>query len=163
MKILAETTGSFALQDVGMGLQTIPAHRPAVVISSNFFQSRMGLGQIKMLGELLDTATDEAFKENIRASMTDGIIDMPLAVESFLSEFGVNAVTSKGDPEPEPEPELDLGGDKLKVPSVSGMKAADAKEVLNLFAIEHFSVELDAGLSVAKAVKAIEDLIEGQE
>ena len=163
MKILAETIGSFTLQDIMYG-ETIPAHRPAVVPSTNFFQARMGLGQVKMLGELVESATDAEFKEFIRETITDGVPDMPLAVESFLSKFGTVVVTTKVEPEPEPEPEPESESEPslpfdLQMPDLSGMKAIDAKEALNLFAIEHFDVELDTKKSVQALTAQVEALI----
>lgn len=90
IKILAETKGSFQLMDIAES-QLLPAHRPAVVISSNLIQDRIGRSQVKVLGELKAEATDEDFAEYLKEA--DG--DHQLAVDSFLAEFGANAVEEK--------------------------------------------------------------------
>ena len=149
MKILAETTGPFMLQDLGFQMQVIPSHRPAVVQSTSFIQTRIASSQIKVLGELVQEATDEEFKEFIRESIKDDVIDMPLAVASFLSKFGTEKLTSKVE-------------DGLKLPKISGLPAAEAKEALTLFAMEHFDVEVDQSLSVPKMTAAVEALIAGE-
>lgn len=88
-KILVETTGSFMLQDSNG--QEVQANRPCVVRRSQFIHSRTALGQLKVLGQLKDEATDAEFLQYFRDSEGDA----PLAVESFLSKFSVDAVSEK--------------------------------------------------------------------
>lgn len=61
MKVIAETTGQFALMDfVGTQANDIPYGRPAVVTKTSFYVQRLGLDQIRILGEVPDDFTDEA-------------------------------------------------------------------------------------------------------
>jgi len=93
---LVETVGDFQLVDNHN--QLIPAHRPAVVEMSHFFQARALLNQLRLVaGELKDTATDKEFASYWRESAGD----RELAIESFLSAFGPKAV--------EPEPDAPRG------------------------------------------------------
>lgn len=95
MKFLVETTGQFMLVDPAQ-VEVIEADRPSVVSSTSFVQQRVSLGQIKILAELKDDASDMEFRDFVRES--EG--DMPLAVESFLSKFGKDAITEKGEDKP---------------------------------------------------------------
>ena len=90
LKILAETRGPFQLSDIALG-QLLPAHRPGVIISSNFVQTRIGANQIKVLGEVKAEATDADFVSYLKEA--DG--DHQLAIDSFLSEFGADNVGEK--------------------------------------------------------------------
>jgi hypothetical protein len=92
MKLLVETTGAFMLTDLASG-QEVPSHRPAVVGHSNFFQHRVSLQQLRVLGELTDDATDAEFAKFLAES--EG--DTNLAVESFVSVFGPEKVTEKSE------------------------------------------------------------------
>lgn len=91
IKLLAETKGSFQLLDLGHHGQSIKARRPSVVVNSNFVQDRIGRNQVRVIAELKDEATDEEFASYLRES--DG--DIALAVDSFISEFGKEAVEKK--------------------------------------------------------------------
>lgn len=98
MKLLLETTGQFMLSHHGDEVQ---AERPSVVSNTNFFNHRIALGQVKILGKLTDDASDQEFLKYV----VDSDWDLPLAVDSFLSKFGVVDVTTKVD---QPQAELPL-------------------------------------------------------
>lgn len=87
MKILVETSGAFELVDP-YGYQLMPSDRPAVVTSSQFVEARASKGQIKILGQLQDHATDADFIGYWKEAAD-------IAVEAFKSEFGMEAVTAK--------------------------------------------------------------------
>lgn len=101
-KLLVETTGSFMLLDpIG---QEIPFNRAAVVESSNFINLQVALDKIRILGKLKDEAADAEFVAYWRECDGDG----PMAVESFLSKFSVDAVAEKSKPKAE-EPKRRTG------------------------------------------------------
>lgn len=85
-KSLIETTGQFQLVDELH--QVARANRPTVVELSNFFQTRAFVGQIKMIAALKDEATDAEFAKY----WAEAEGDRDLAIQSFLSGFGVDAV-----------------------------------------------------------------------
>lgn len=58
MKLLVETTGTFALHDT-IGRQTVEAFRPCVVTKTPFIESQVGL-KLKVVEPLADDASDEA-------------------------------------------------------------------------------------------------------
>lgn len=89
MKILCETNGNFQLIDFGAGGNLIRAHRPSVVLGSSFVSSRAAIGQIKVLGNVSDEATDEEFEKYF-----DEAGDAELAVAAFLEAFSTE-VTKK--------------------------------------------------------------------
>jgi hypothetical protein len=89
MKLLVETAKSFMLM-LPLG-EEIPAERPAVVDHSHFLQSRIAAGQVNLLGQVTSKATDKEFEEYFEECKGDAT----LAVESFLSEFGVKRATTK--------------------------------------------------------------------
>ena len=87
-KFLVETTGKFML----MGeWGEIPSQRPAVIKEHAFVQERIVSNQIKVLGKLKDEATDADFLTYWKEAEGDAA----LAVESFLSAFGVDGVSEK--------------------------------------------------------------------
>ncbi|WP_353645762.1 hypothetical protein [Mesorhizobium sp. WSM2239] len=88
IKLLAETKGSFQLLDLSYKGQLLRANRPCVIENSNFIQDRIGRAQIRVHGELKDEATDADFI----AYLAEAKGDMPLAIDSFLAEFGKEAV-----------------------------------------------------------------------
>lgn len=115
MKILVETTGPFMLVNPETGCE-LAHNRPSVAISTNFLQSRIATGQVKVLSNpLMDSATDAEFHSYWKASDRK----KNLAIESFLSAFlepevGLDLEPNEDqipdedpnrDPEPEPEPE----------------------------------------------------------
>lgn len=101
MKYLMETKGQFQLVDYATD-NTIQADRPSVIEMTRFFESRVALDQIRVLGKLKDEASDEEFVKYLAES--EG--DMELAVDSFLSAFGVtdNVTEKVAKAEKDPEP-----------------------------------------------------------
>lgn len=95
MKLLVETVGDFMLMDTSSA-QEVPPDRPGVVENTNFLSGRVSNGQVKVLAELVEDATDAEFLSYFVASESDGA----LAVESFLSKFGVEQITKKAAKEP---------------------------------------------------------------
>lgn len=114
-KLLVETTGNFSLIDGTRGLVDIRSTRPTVVVSTSFVQNRIALGQIKVLAELPEEATDEDWVKFLEES--DGDVD--LARESFVSSFG--------DPEFDVDAAVkrikELGGKANRKMSVEKLKA----------------------------------------
>lgn len=106
MKILCETNGSFQLVDFGNGGNTIQANRPSVVLGSPFISSRAAIGQIKVLGNVTDEATDAEFAEYFDASE-----NAELAVAAFLEAYSTEVTKKvskgKGKAKDKPEPEPD--------------------------------------------------------
>jgi hypothetical protein len=93
MKVIAHTTGAFQLLD-GLSGDLISAHRPSVVKKTSFVTARLAIEQVKIVTEVPDAATDEAFAKHWKDS--DGDID--LAVQSFLATF--EAVEGEAAPVP---------------------------------------------------------------
>lgn len=58
MKLLVETTGNFALLDIG-GRQTVESYRPCVVTNTPFIESHRA-GKLKILEVLADEASDQS-------------------------------------------------------------------------------------------------------
>lgn len=81
MKHLIETTGPFGLLCT-QSMQDVHNHRPTVVTVTDFLTSRMAKGEIRLLGELKDEATDVEF-----CKYWDEAPD--IAAASFKSAFGV--------------------------------------------------------------------------
>lgn len=98
-KLLVETTGPFELVDYSEGMTIIAHDRPSVATNSTFVQSRTALGQIRVLDNLTDEATDEEYAKYLKDS--DG--DQELALSAFKSAYSQsnNSTTSKPSPEPE--------------------------------------------------------------
>jgi hypothetical protein len=94
MKVLVETTGDFMLMDTTGG-QYVAPDRPSVVTNTSFIGGRVIQEFLTILGKVTDDATDEQFLEYFVESKGDS----NLAVESFLSKFGIEAVTAKAKPE----------------------------------------------------------------
>ena len=117
-KILVETTGNFGLIDFFTGDE---AHhnRPSVVRNSTFFAQRAAIGQIKLLSQLKPEATDKDFAKYWEESRNPETkkVDAQLAVQSFLSVFGPEPVSKKGDDSQE------TGGD-----ATSSEQPADSSE-----------------------------------
>jgi len=101
IKLLVETKGSFQLHDLAHRGQMIQARRPSVVENSHFIQDRIGRGQVSILGELQEEASDEDFAQYWRdAKNKDGERDRQFAIDAFMSEFGREAVEK---PAPRPK------------------------------------------------------------
>ncbi|CCV12941.1 hypothetical protein [Mesorhizobium sp. STM 4661] len=88
MKILCETNGSFQLIDFGNGGDIVAAERPSVVRGSPFISARAAIGQLKVLGNVADEATDEEFAEFFKSAE-----DSQLAVSSFLDAYSDEPTT----------------------------------------------------------------------
>lgn len=82
MKLVLETTGDF--QIYGMAPEQFAHHdRPSVVTQSSLMQQRLAAGQLRLLGSVNDSATDEDLVKTIDGAGGDH----ELAVASFLEEF----------------------------------------------------------------------------
>lgn len=86
MKLLVATNGPFQLMD---GSTFIRHEGASVVENSPFLQERSA--NVTILGQLDDGATDEGWLAYHKEC--DG--DMDLAVDSFLSEFGIDQRPAK--------------------------------------------------------------------
>jgi hypothetical protein len=89
LKILVETTGEFQLVDP-YTMELLPSDRPAVVTSTSFVETRCAKGEVTVLSQLKDDATDEEFVEYWKEGSD-------IAVESFKSKFAPEAVTKKAE------------------------------------------------------------------
>ncbi len=91
MKLLVKTTGDFMFADPSTRCE-IAWNRPSVCQPSNFIQSHMAQGRLKLLSnELSDEATDAEFAQ----FLTEASGDSDLAVAAFIAKFG----PQKGDEE----------------------------------------------------------------
>jgi hypothetical protein len=88
MKLLVETEGAVQFIDPAHSTH-IRGNRPTVAPSSNFIHLKASQGQILVLAQdLKPEATDEVFAEYWAESKGD----KDLAVASFLSKYGKDAV-----------------------------------------------------------------------
>lgn len=85
-KLLVETTGDFMLVDYDQKGLVIEHSRPTVTNPTTFVQTRTSLGQLRVVAELTDEATDEEFAKYVKES--DG--DIELAVDSFKTAFAAS-------------------------------------------------------------------------
>lgn len=84
-KALVETTGNFQLL-CQQTAQLVPFNRPAVVEMSVFLTARAGLGQLRVLENMLsEEATDEALVNLIKQEKGD----VSKGVERFCFKFKV--------------------------------------------------------------------------
>jgi hypothetical protein len=88
MKLLVKTLGPFGLTDMYTGCQVV-WNRPSVVKPSAFVDQRIQLGQIRVISQIPDEATDEEFKR----FLIDSGENEELAVSSFLSQFEAHVET----------------------------------------------------------------------
>lgn len=86
-KIICETTGDFQLVDFGSEGRVIPAFRPSVSPLTAFVSQRAAAGQIRVLANVSEAATDEEFQKYLKDS--DG--DVTLAIEAFKSTYPVTS------------------------------------------------------------------------
>jgi len=93
MKLLCETTGDFQLVDFGNKGHTIRAFRPTVTPNTPFVSARGAAGQIRVLGNVSDEATDEEFEKYVKDSE-----DMALAISAFLAAYPVEGSPEKPKP-----------------------------------------------------------------
>lgn len=99
MPYLVETTGQHPLLDMmGGTVQEMKSFRPSVVENTQFVQQRIALGQLTVLAELPEHASDDEFSSYWK--------------ESTAREQAIEAYKSKFKPEAEAEPEIskDSGG-----------------------------------------------------
>jgi len=117
MKVIAKTTGAFELYDPNN--REVMQVQPRVVEWTQFYESRTGAGQIKVLASNLpEEATDAAFQKFLEEAESE-----PLAVAAYLSLFEDD--TEEGEPEPEPTPEPETEPEPEKKPR--GRKPAAKK------------------------------------
>lgn len=97
--LLLETNGDYQLMDASTG--ALVRHEGySCVPASGFIDTRMAVGQIKLVARLIDSATDEEYLETLKS--VDG--DHELAKASFLDRFDESkpAETAKKDPPKDP-------------------------------------------------------------
>lgn len=105
-KIIVATTGPFALMDFSTGDEAHHA-RPSVVTKSQFINQRQGLGQLKVLSNVLRAeATDAEFVKYLKDSE-----DENLAIAAFVEKYE-DKPEPKPEPQPEPKPEPKPAEDK---------------------------------------------------
>lgn len=92
MKHLVETTGEFLLHDMNTG-DLAESFRPSVVTRSVFIDQRIAAGQLRLIANLKEEASDEEFHSYWREAG-----DKELAVSSFLSKFGADAEHASDEP-----------------------------------------------------------------
>ncbi|BCJ91785.1 hypothetical protein IZ6_25200 [Terrihabitans soli] len=96
MKLIVETTGDFQLLDPTNG-KVIRYDGLTVTDESPFLSSRAAIGQVRVVAQVNDEATDEELRKY--AEECKG--DQTLLLESFLASYGVEV---EGQPEPEKAP-----------------------------------------------------------
>ena len=86
MKSLVKPTSSIML--LLAGGEIVHSDRPSVVTVTDFVSSRIASGVLETVASgLPDTATDAQFMAYRKACRTNGKVDEPLALASFLSSF----------------------------------------------------------------------------
>lgn len=90
IKALVETVGDFQLVDFNHNRQTVPSERPAVVVLSKFIQERVSAGQIRVITQVGEEATDDEFLNYWKESENP-----ELAVDSFITTFPDGKPTQK--------------------------------------------------------------------
>lgn len=84
MKILAQTVGNFMLMDNGLKNNILEAHRPGVVVVTQFVNQRLGMNQIQVLqNDIPESAEDADFEK----FWVESYGDEALAIESFLASL----------------------------------------------------------------------------
>jgi hypothetical protein len=87
MRYIAETTGSFSLLDMmGTTVQEMKSWRPSIVENTPFVQQRIALGQLTVLAELPDEASDADFASYWKESTA-----REQAIEAYKSKFSPEA------------------------------------------------------------------------
>lgn len=92
MKLIVETTGNF--QVYASSDNHARYDRPSVVKAGGLMEQRIGNGQLKVLAQVNDDATDEGLVDALKSAKGDD----DLAVQSFASEFPL-----EGTPKPAPK------------------------------------------------------------
>lgn len=90
-KLLVETTGEFQLVDIGNNSKLVRHEGYTVVEQSSYLAERVANGQLRIIAELGDGATDEDWVDAVKQS--DG--DIELARDAFKSEFPVGSTDKK--------------------------------------------------------------------
>lgn len=85
-KVICETTGEFQLVDYGNEGRIVPAFRPAVATLTSFLSQRAAAGQIRVLANVSEEATDEEFQAYLKDSE-----DVTLAIASFSEAYSVES------------------------------------------------------------------------
>ncbi len=85
MKAILNTKGNFLLLDPSSG-QEVPYHRPAVVEVTNFFQARLGIGQLEVIhANLPDIADDKELAACIKEHGVDEGVETYLLTLAALT------------------------------------------------------------------------------
>lgn len=115
MKIIVETTNNGMLMGLGPESE-VQSHRPSVVRPSYLIEIKASKGEVRVLGQVNDKATDVEFNSCWKESKGD----KALAVDSFLAMFPVEGeaeaeaevVEPVETPEPAPAPAKKKAGNK---------------------------------------------------
>jgi len=94
MKVIVQTTGQFSLIDFAQKAE-INMGVPTVVRSTAFIEERLSMGQLKVLGQVGDNASQDEMAKYL--SESDG--DAELAVASFIAAFPVDAPSEASEEE----------------------------------------------------------------
>ena len=95
-KVICETTGAFQLVDYGNEGHVVPAFRPSVATLTAFLSARAAAGQLRVIANVSDEATDEEFQAYLKDSE-----DVSLAIAAFTEAYSVE---SRAAPAPKPAP-----------------------------------------------------------
>jgi hypothetical protein len=85
MKLLVQTTGQFQLQD-DVSRQLIRASGYTLVVKTSFVEWRTACGQLKIVAQVGDAATDDEWSAYVKECKGD----LTLAVASFKSAFPID-------------------------------------------------------------------------
>lgn len=96
MKAILNTKGNFLLVDPMSG-QEVPYHRPAVVEVTNFFQARLGIGQLEVLhANLPDIADDKELEACIKEhGIAEGVETYMLTLAALTAQPTEVATSAK--------------------------------------------------------------------
>lgn len=124
MMLLVETTGEFSLIETETGVQ-IHRKRATVVPQTNFVSARLSVGQLNLLLQLSDDATDAIWVEHLEACAGN----LQMALDSFdaiyahdprrrAAELQPRKGKAKGKPSTADLPELiEPAGTEIKIPA----------------------------------------------
>lgn len=85
-QVICETTGDFQLVDYGNEGRIVPAFRPAVATLTSFLSQRAAAGQLRVIANVSDEATDEEFVAYLKDSE-----DVSLAIAAFTDAYSVES------------------------------------------------------------------------
>jgi len=124
VKVLAETTGDFMITNHP---DAIESHRPSVVTRDSFIDSRISLGQVKVLAEVPEHLTD--------ADWVKKLADMKVDLKDRKKvEAAADAFSREKAPEPEKLKKLTPAEQKAADDAV--LKALEAEEAAKKLAAE---------------------------